>query len=413
MLVEHSDADELIMPTFTYRAMSSTGQASNGTLVAENQQAALALLQERALFPVEVKEGGESKKASLLGRQRAIKVRHLTMFYGQLADLLRAGVPVLRALDVLARQSSNPMLAEMVREIREDVAGGMSLADAMEKHPRAFRDLHVAMVRAGERGGFLEEVLGRIAIFTEREDELRNKLVGSMIYPAILVTVGTSLIVVLLTVVVPQLRKFIERADPNILTRVVFALCDVLREYGVFLAAGLAVVIMLLVMMGRSDAGRQKIDQWKLRVPVLGKTLVMIALCRFCRILGTMLASGVPILQALRISRDSMGNRLLQEEVDKATDNVQKGGMIAQTFSKCVYFPLDIVDMIAVAEESNKLENVLVQVADTNETRTARMIDMGVRLIEPILLVVMAGVIAIIAMALLVPILTMSSKMKM
>lgn len=400
------------MPTFSYKAVDHAGKAIHGTLVADSQAAALGLLNERALFPVNVQEGGESRRPSIIGGRRRVKLRHLTAFYGQLADLLKAGVPVLRALDVLARQTSNPMLAEVVREIREDVAGGTSLADSFSKHPSVFADLHVAMVRAGERGGFLEEVLARIADFAERQDELRNKLVGSMIYPAILVIVGTALIVVLLTVVVPELRPFLEKAHPNILTLAVFAACDVLKVYGLWMSFGLFAVVAIITALARTQQGRARLDYWKLRLPVLGKTLVMIAMCRFSRILGTMLNSGVPILQALRISRDSAGNQVLAAEIDKATENVQKGGLISEPLSQCRLLPLDIVDMIAVAEESNNLETVLVQIADTNERRTARMIDVGVRLVEPILLVIMAGVIAVIAVALLVPILTLSSTMQ-
>jgi len=401
------------MPTYRYKAIDGQGKTTAGSLVAENQQAALSMLDDRALYPVEVREGGEAQQASILGAPRRVKLRHMVVFYGQLADLLKAGVPMLRSLDILSKQTSNPVLSEISREVREDVAGGMSLADAMGKHGHVFLDLHVAMVRAGERGGFLEDVLHRISVFVERQDELRNKLVGSLIYPAILVVVGTTLVTLLLTVVVPQLRPFIVKAEPNVLTLIVFALCDFLVAYGVYLLLLLFAAVVSAVFFTRTDAGRLQLDMWKLKMPILGKTLVMIALCRFCRILGTMLASGVPILQALRISRDSAGNEILAAEIDKATENVQKGGQISEPLSQCALFPLDIVDMIAVAEESNNLENVLVQMAETNEVRTARMIDMGVRLVEPLLLVIMAGMIGTIAVALLVPILSMSASMRM
>ena len=158
--------------------------------------------------------------------------------------------------------------------------------------------------------------------------------------------------------------------------------------------------------------GRKRVHLLKLKMPVLGKILIMVSLCRFCRILGTLLASGVPILQALRISRDAAGNEILAMEIDKATDNVQKGKQMSEPLSRCKLFPLDMVDMIAVAEESNSLETVLVQIADTNEARTSRAIDLGVRMVEPLMLTLIAGAIAIIAIALLVPILTMSATMR-
>lgn len=400
------------MPTFSYKAVDGQGKSSAGTLVAESQQAAFNLLNERALYPVHIHEGGEAAKSTLISTARRIKLRHVAGFYGQLADLLRAGVPMMRSLEVLARQSSNSLLKEISREITEDVAGGMSLADAMSKHPQAFTELHVSMIRAGERGGFLEDVLTRVSGFIERQDELRNKLVGSMIYPCLLLFVGTTLICLLLTYFVPQLRPFIERAKPNVLTHIVFAVSDVLRGYGVWMLIVVFGTATVVLGYARTDVGRRSVDLWKLKMPVLGPTLIMVSLCRFCRILGTLLASGVPILQALRISRDSAGNEVLAEEIDKATDFVQKGKQMSEPLSQCALFPLDIVDMIAVAEESNSLEKVLVQIADTNETRTARAIDLGVRMVEPLLLTTIAGVIAAIAIALLVPILTMSANMQ-
>lgn len=400
------------MPTFSYKAVDGQGKSSAGTLVAETHQAAFKLLSERALFPVELAEGARTPGGLFVRGGRRVKLRHVAAFYGQLADLLRAGVPMLRSLEVLAKQSASAVMTGIVREIGEDVAGGMSLADSLSKHPHAFTELHVAMVRAGERGGFLEDVLARISQFIERQDELRNKLVGSMIYPSILLTFGTVLIVVLLTAFVPKLRPFLERANLNVLTRAVFVVCDVLQAYGLWLLLAVLGALTVVVSLSRTQSGQRRIDMWKLKAPVLGPTLVMISLCRFCRILGTMLASGVPILQALRIARDSAGNQILAAEVDKAADTVQKGGQMSEPLSRCGLFPLDMVQMIAVAEESNSLETVLVQIADANEARTARMIDLGVRLVEPLLLMAVAGVVAVIAIALLVPILTLSSSVQ-
>ncbi len=397
------------MPMFSYKAVDQKGAHVQGTLVADNQQAAMGQLADKALFPIVVAEGSEAQ-SSFLGRQKTVRSRHLTVFYGQLADLLRAGVPVLRALDVLGKQTPNPTLSEIIREIREDVAGGMTLTDSMAKHPNAFNNLYLAMVRAGERGGFLEDVLARVAQFTERQDELKNKLIGSMVYPAILMFVGTTLITVLMTVVVPQLRDFLDQDKLNLLTKSVFGTCDILLNHGLFILLGLVLLVVGFMYYAKTPRGSYQVDVLALKMPVLGKTLIMIALCRFCRILGTMLSSGVPILQALKISRDSAGNEILAEEIDKAHDNVQRGGAMSEPLAQCSLLPMDVVDMIAVAEESNNLENVLVQIADSNEARTARMIDMGVRLIEPIMLVAMAGIIAIIAIALLVPILTMGSE---
>lgn len=397
------------MPTYTYKAVSETGQSVNGVVTAENEQVALRMLDEQALFPVKVTEGSPMSKSPLTGGRRKVKLRHITVWYSQLADLLRAGVPMLRALDVLAKQNAHPVLTEIIKEVREDVAGGHTLGDAMEKHPRVFKPLYVSMVRAGERGGFLEDVLSRLSNFAERQDELRNKLIGSMIYPCILLFVGTVVVIFLLTVVVPQLRDYIPESAFNTLTHLVFGVTDLLRDHYlaiVVTAAGVAFAVYAVV---RTSWGKTRWARFKLTAPVLGKITTMVAVCRFCRILGTMLHNGVPILQAINISKDSAGNAILAEAIDKAGEAVRKGETLSSQLGACEQFPVDIVDMMAVAEESNNLDNVLIQIADANEIRTARQIDLGVRLIEPLLLLGMAVIVASIAIALLLPILTMSA----
>jgi general secretion pathway protein F/type IV pilus assembly protein PilC len=330
------------------------------------------------------------------------------VFYSQFADLLRAGVPALRSLDVLHKQTSNPVLKEVLREVREDLSSGQTLGDAMDKHPNAFSPLHVAMIRAGEKGGFLEEVLARIALFTERQNELRSKVIGSMVYPLILLCVGTAIVVFLLLVVVPKIRGFL-RGDLPFLTRFVFAACDILKANGAWIAGVGVVALLVVVGLFRSKSGRAHLDRFQTKIPVLGRLTKLVGICRFCRILGTLLRNGVPILQSLKISRDSAGNSLLVAAIEDATESVRKGASLSAPLGKSDLFPLDIVDMIAVGEESNNLENVLVTIADSYEVRTSRQIDLAVRMLEPLLLVIMACIVAVIAIALLLPILTMSA----
>ncbi len=394
------------MPSFTYTARTVEGKTVTGIVTADNQQHVLRTLDEQALFPVEVREGGKATTAG--GGKKKVSPSKTAVVYSQFADLLRAGVPALRSLDVLYRLQSNPVLKEVLKEVREDLSSGQTLADAMEKHPNAFNPLHVSMIRAGEKGGFLEEVLGRIAIFVERQNELRNKVIGSMAYPVILMTVGTGVVVFLLLVVVPKIRSFL-RGDLPLLTQIVFEMCDVLRDYGLWIGIGGAGLLVGLVGLFRSEAGRQFLDRAQLKVPKLGKLLVLVAVCRFCRILGTLLTNGVPILQSLKIARDSAGNTLLMATIDDAIEAVRKGASLAAPLGRSGFFPLDIVDIIAVGEESNNLDNVLITVADSYEARTGREIDLAVRLLEPVMLIIMAVVVGLIAAALLLPILNMSS----
>jgi len=396
------------VPTFSYRAISEDGGAVDGALTAENYQVALRMLEDKSLTAVNVTEGVVGGR-SILGRKKRVKLRFLTAFYSQLADLLRAGVPMLRALDVLARQNSSPVLTEIIKDVREEVAGGAALADAMEKHPNAFKELHSSMVRAGERGGFLEEVLSRLSSFAERQDELRNKLFGSMIYPAVLLFVGTVVVIFLMTFVVPKLREQLRAENLNVLSYAVFGACDILLNYYPYLIVGALVAFFGITSVFKTEWGKVTADRVRLKAPVFGKIYTVVAVCRFCRILGTMLHNGVPILQSLKISKDSAGNSILADQIERAAESVRKGESLSKPLGESGLFPIDTLDMIAVAEESNNLENVLIQIADTNEARTARQIDLAVRLIEPMLLVGMAVVVLCIALALLLPILTMSS----
>ncbi len=399
------------MPSFSYKAVSNAGKHVAGVLTAENYLVALRMLDEQALYPIHVTEGADAGAFSF-GRQRRVKSAHLTQFYSQLADLLKAGVPMMRSLDVLSGQGSQGAMAIMVKELREDVAGGMSLGDAMAKHPRVFSPLHSSMTRAGEQGGFLEDVLHRIAIFCEKQDELRNKVVGAMIYPAILVLAGSGVVLLLLTVVVPKLRQHLQPETFNILTKAVFGVCDLIQNHWMSLLFVAVAILLGVTTWIKTASGRRAYERFKLRAPVMGKIVTMIAICRFCRILGTMLHNGVSILQALKISKDSAGNNILAKSIEEAADSVKKGAALSAPLRESGLFPATILDMIAVAEEGNNLETVLVQIADTNEARTARSIELGVRILEPVLLLVMALVVFCIAVALLLPILTMGSAVR-
>lgn len=397
------------MPTYAYKARTLDGSMVSGAITAENQPSALRQLDERALFPLDLREGGQAQRGSL-GVRRRVGARHLASFYGQFADLLRAGVPVLRSLDLLAKQTTSALLSEVLLEVREDVSGGDALADSMAKHPQIFTDLQAAMVRAGERGGFLEDVLTRIAHFTERQSELRSKLIGSMIYPCILLTAGTGVVFFVMSFVVPKIRPFLTGGGRELpaLTKAVFGFCDVVTNYGLFVFIGLVLVLLALRPYLRSPAGRRLMDRAKLKVPIVGNIVTLVSVCQFCRILGTLLNSGVPMLSALAVSKESAGNVVISDAIGEATENVNRGETLSEPLGKSGLFPSDIVDMLAIAEESNNLENVLIQIADTNEVRTARRIDIAVRILEPLLLMAMAGMVLLIALALLVPILTIS-----
>ncbi|TWT40321.1 Type II secretion system protein F [Phycisphaerae bacterium RAS1] len=397
------------MATFTYRARNNSGAEIRGTLIADTTLAAARMLDERSLVPVELSELAAHKTSFFTGRARRLSLSKVGLLYEQLADLLRAGVPILRALNVLSKQSSSPALTRVLREVHDHVAGGDALADAMAKHPEGFPELHCSMVRAGEKGGFLEDVLTRLSEFVARQDQLRNKFIGALIYPAVLAMGGLGAVLVILLYVVPKIRKFLDKQELGWTTQLVFGVNDLLKNHALEVVGVLVVLLVAVTAYLQTAGGKLFKARLQLTFPGLGNIYTRVSLCRFCRIFGTMLANGIPILQALRISKDSTGNPLLTATIEEAAENVSGGESLVGPLSKSKFFPPAIVDMIAVAEESNTLEKVLIEVANTQEERTAHQIDLLVRLIEPLMLMVMGAVVMFIAVSLLLPILKLAS----
>ncbi len=397
------------MATYQYLAKTSAGKEVTGLIQAESETAAVRALDERALFPVRLTSQERTGKGF---RSRRVRARDLAVMYGQLSDLLGADVPALRALDILARSTVNTRLAGHINRVREDVAAGKSLADAMAAFSEVFKPLHVAMVRAGERAGFLEEVLANLANFLERQDELRNKVLGAMAYPLLVVAVGLLVGSGVLIALVPQFEGLFEDIPVHWPTRLLFALSGVFRNLWPLLLLGAVVAVIGGWSFLASERGRRRWDQWRLKIPVIGRIARLVAITRFCRVLGAMLANGVPLLESLAISKDATGSPVLSEAIGEASENVRAGETLAGPLGASGFFPVEILEMIAVAEESNQLEKTLLRIADTVERRTNRQVDLGVRLIEPLILVVLAAGIAVFAIALVYPIFSMAGAMR-
>lgn len=398
------------MPDFTYEALGKTGDRNNGTLTATSEREAALMLDARGLFPVQITR---LKEKGVSGSGRRVKGRVISAFYAQLADLLQSGVPLLRSLDILEKQSSNQALAFALREVRAKVADGSTLADAMKPYPRVFNELAVSMVRAGQEGGFLEDVLRRIADFTEHQEDLKAKVVGSMAYPVLLAIIGFVILNVLVIFFVPRFEPIFERLKakgelPALTTFIIGLSHFMIDNFWWMIPLGVVAIIGFFFWK-RSESGRVVFDRVKLRVPVGGKLVLSLALGRFTRILGTLLANGIPILRSLEIAKDSTGNRVLAQAIHESAENITAGQKLAAPLRRCKYFPSDVVEMIAVAEESNTLEKVLVDIANALEKRSARQLELFVKLLEPLMLLFMAAIVLVVVMGLLLPVFKMGS----
>jgi len=398
------------MPEFAYIARDLGGRKVSGKVSAGTQQEAIAQLSGQQLFPVEV---AAESSTDARGRTRRVKAAVLTTMFGQLADLLRSGVPLLRSLEVLKKQASHAGLVEVLERVRSDVQEGKPLAEAMARHPRVFGEMSVSMVRAGTEGGFLEEALERVAEFTEKQDELRGRTQGALAYPVFLGIIGTGVVAVLLIFFVPKFEglftRLREKGELPAMTDWLLAFSGMLQRWWwlmaiVFGGGGYAVWRKL-----HTDGGRLWADRMKLKIPLAAPIFLNLAVARFCRVLGTMLQNGVPILRSLEISASAAGNRVLADAVGEASENISAGQSLAQPLAASGHFPPTVVEMIAVAEESATLDTVLLRIADGLERRTWRQLDLLVRLLEPLMLLLLAVVVLFLAVALLMPVIKMSS----
>ena len=401
------------MAEFQYVARDNSGQRVTGTIAAGTRREALAAIAGRALFPVEV----TGKDAPTVVRlRRRVRPQAVAAIYGQLADLLRAGVPLLRALDVLRRQSTHPGAKAVLEEVHHRVEEGASLAEAMLRFPNIFGEMAISMVRAGGEGGFLEEALNRVAEFTEAQDDLKKRVAGAVAYPAFLAVAGTVIVTVLLVFFVPKFEtlfgKLRERGELPALTDVVLGTSRFLQGHWYWMLGAIVVGIVALRRWLGTEAGRVWKDRVKIRLPLAGGIFLSLAIARFCRVLGTLLRNGVPILRSLEISSDAAGNRVLSQAIEEASEDVSAGQRLAGRLAACGRFPPSVVEMIAVAEESNTLETVLLTVADSLERRTWRRLDLAVRLLEPMLLLVLASVVLVLVVALLLPVMRMGGSLK-
>ena len=403
------------MPMYAYTARDMSGKQVTGTVEAQTEREVAAILSERSLFPVKVSDSVSSGTRSLFGKRKKVKGQTMAIFYGQLASLLRSGVPMIRSLNVLSEQASDPVLAEVIREIRARVEDGEPIGQAMSRFPGVFSDMSVNMIRAGTEGGFLEDALDRVGAFTELQEDLKGRTISALAYPVFLFSVGTLVVTGLLVFFVPKFDSMFDRlrakGEMPWLTEALLGFSTFLSDWGWVGLILMLVAIVVIKVQLNTEKGKRSFDIFKLKIPVLGSILMNLAVARFCRVLGTLLSNGVPILKSLDISRTASGNRLLSESIADASENIRGGEALATPLRTSGYFPGPVVEMISVGEESNSLDNVLPDIADSLEKQTFRRLDLFVRLLEPMMLLVMAVLVLCVVLALLVPVLKSSTSL--
>jgi type II secretory pathway component PulF len=408
------------MAVFQYRALATDGTLTEGVVDAGGRQEAYRHLEERGLKPVGLKEGAqtllaERRPLDLTWRKKKVSYRALENFTRQLSSLLAAGIPLSRALQIVSREASTPMAREQWKEIYDQVIDGASLADSMARLPQTFPAVYVAMVQAGETGGFLDVVLGQIAEFQAREKELRSQVISALIYPAILLTLAIGVLTFLMLFFIPRFKIIFAGFGGSLplLTQIIVKISEVVSKYGLFVVLAAAVAGFVMRQWLRSQQGRRAWEQFVLRLPVIGPLNARFAMTRFCRMLGTLVGSGVSLIHALRVARESIGNQTLVDAVSDSIERVKQGDGLAASLSDCrTLFPGSVIEMITVAEETGRLDQELVRIAAATDSDLDRQLRMAVSLAEPLLLFLMAGFIGTIFVGMVLPIFSLQEYIK-
>jgi type II secretory pathway component PulF len=415
------------MPTFSYRALQTDGKMAEGVLDAGSRPDALRQIETLGLRPVNVAEaaakgarkGGSAAASptavSLKFGRKKVSGKELENFTRLLSSLLAAGVPLSRALVILQKEASSAASKAQWKQIHDYVVDGLSLANAMAKSPETFPRVYVAMVEAGEAGGFLDVVLAQIAEFQSREKELKSKVMTAMLYPCILLVLALVVLTVLLVFFIPKFQRVFASIHGSLplITQMIIGASYVMRSYGLLVAAGLVGLFFLVRTWFTSEKGKRSWEGLILKAPLLGGLIAQFAMARFCRMLGTLIGAGVPLVHGLNVARRSIGNQILVDAVAQSIERVQQGGRLGQSLADCrSLFPGSVLEMIAVAEESGKLDAELVRIAAETETDLDRNLKTAVAFAEPVMLFLIAGFIGIIFIGMLLPVLSMSEYIK-
>jgi len=420
------------MPVFEYRGLSEAGKNVNGLMEAESAKSLRVNLRKTGVFLTEVvgmaDAPGKSRRGAAAATSAAasrdvklgklargrISTDDIAIMTRQLATLLGAGVTLVEALSALVDQVEKERFKRILSEVKQRVNEGSSLGDALAQHQKIFGTLYVNMIRAGESSGALDSVLLRLADFTESQAKLQQKIIGTMLYPAIMMAVGGGILVLLMTIVVPKVTKIFETMKTTlpIQTRVLIWVSGTLQAYWFIIFPLVAASIFFFVRWARSPKGKPVWDRYALKAPIFGGLLRLIAIARFSRTLATLLKSGVPMLAAMDIVKNVVTNSVLADVVEKARDAIREGESIATPLKRSGEFPPLVFHMIAIGEKSGQLEEMLVSVADSYENQVNVRIGALTSLLEPILIVMMGAVIAFVAFAILMPILQVNSSIR-
>ncbi len=423
------------MAKFKYVAMDSKGAETEGVIESENKAQAIAAVRASGFFPTRVAQiggsrakaaGGEatakglSKEIKLPGflatlMEPGVKAKNLMVFTRQLATLIEAGLPLLRGLNILVKQENHPTLKKTISALGESVESGSTFSEGLAQHPKVFDKLFVNMIRAGEAGGVLDVVLVRLAQFMEKAQRIKNKVKGAMVYPIVVLCLAVIIMGFMLVVIIPKFdeifKELLEGAELPVLTQHVVAFSNLIQHHWLLLIIVIAGVVIGTKTLGASKYGRVLLDRVKLKAPLIGPLYLKTAVSRFTRTLGTLLTSGVPILQALNIVRETAGNEVISKAISRVHDSVKEGDTITMPLAAAKVFPDMVVSMIDVGEETGALPDMLMKIAETYDDEVDMAVEGLTSVIEPLMIVALALVVGTGVIAMFLPMVSIITKM--
>lgn len=403
------------MPVYAYEGRTRAGAAKKGVIEATSEAAATAALRAQQILPTRVRAKPKDLLASLKLPQSGPKTRDLVIFTRQFATMIDAGLPLVQCLDILAEQQPNRVFQAVLRQVKADVEQGSTFADALRKHPRVYNDLYVNLVAAGEVGGILDTILNRLAVYLEKADALARKVKGAMVYPVTVLVVAAAVVVLLLVKVIPVFQKMFAEfggALPGP-TQMVIDASEFMQAWIVYILAGaVGAGVAFFQARRRSRAFRYRTDTLFLGMPIFGPLLRKVATARFSRTLGTMISSGVPILDALEIVARTAGNLVVEEAVLKTRLAISEGKTIAEPLAASKVFPSMVVQMVAVGEQTGSMDAMLQKIADFYDDEVDTAVSALTQLLEPLMIVFLGGTVGTILIAMYLPIFKIADAVK-
>ncbi|HZJ85305.1 MAG TPA: type II secretion system F family protein [Syntrophomonadaceae bacterium] len=395
---------------FSYRAMNASGGIVTGTLEADNRSLLIDSLQNQNLTILEIKEDKDkaaAQKAAInINLFQSVKINDLSLFTRQLSTMISAGLPIVRSLNILEDQTKNPMLRKAIADIHTNLEGGLALNECMARHPKIFSPMYVSMVAAGETGGTLDTILSRLADTLERDREINSKVKSASIYPIMILSVAVIVVVFILAFVMPV---FVEQftssgAELPAFTAFFLGISYFIRAKGLWIFIALVIMVVSLKWVGSQPKGRRFFDLMYLKMPIIGKAVNRIAVSRFTRILGTLIRSGVPILEALEVLRGVVGNRVISDAIGEAKESIREGQTIAAPLAATGVFEPMVTQMIAVGEETGTLDEMLERMAVYYDNEVTFAIDALLKSLEPVMIIIVAVIVGSIIIAIYLPV---------